>query len=410
MVRAMPAEQARRRARSRPGIRRDRERGRIGPARRRTAADGRGGKRAASGSGPVARLGGARLVLGGGAGRAGGGRGGAAGARPAAAPAPRRWRAAPAPAPRAGAARAAGRAGARRARAPPPAAGRRPPASRRPIAALLEPAPDVDGAVLPRIGPDGRMPMQVYAAAVRRRRPAPARGRAARRHRHGGADSEDAIRATPAAVSLAFSPYAPRPDPLLERRARRRPRDAGVDPDGAARLPAERRRQPRAADRRWRRRRTTSGWSGRCRASPAMSARPAAMSGLRGERFAASEQMRAGAGGTGRARPAVHRPAPGGGAARRRGAGAPGRRAVDVVIDDPPVRAEIEASAGAAGAAGARPRQRARPGRAARPGDGGAARRLGRRAGRRAASCWCRSARWCRCRRRPLRPAAEPPP
>lgn len=33
-----------------------------------------------------------------------------------------------------------------------------------PVDALQEPAPSLDGSILPRIGPDGRMPVQVYAA------------------------------------------------------------------------------------------------------------------------------------------------------------------------------------------------------------------------------------------------------
>ena len=84
-----------------------------------------------------------------------------------------------------------------------------------PDKALLEPSPDYPGGFLPRIGPDGRRPSLVYAAAA-----------AADDHRPRVAillagigmsqsDSEAAVNALPAAVSLAVSPYAVTPDPLL---------------------------------------------------------------------------------------------------------------------------------------------------------------------------------------------------
>ena len=276
--------------------------------------------------------------------------------------------------------------------APPPAAsdGCRRRSSRRPTAALLEPAPGFDGGMLPRIGPDGRMPMQVYAAAFDAADKRPRVAVLLAGIGMAEIDSEEAIRATPAAVSLAISPYAPRPGRLLEiaratghetlisipmeplgyplndagNHALLTGAAAGAEP-GAADLGAVAHRR---LCRRHRRR----------------------LSGLRGERFAAGQQMMPGAGRAGRARPAVCRSAPGAAAARRSAAGASGRaggrrgdrRAAGARRD--------RGQAGAAGADGARPRQRARRGRAARAGHGRAAGRLGGDAGHRAASRWCR--------------------
>jgi len=99
--------------------------------------------------------------------------------------------------------------------APPPA----PPAARTdgipaPIAALQEPGPEGPGATLPRIGADGTMPMQAYAAAFDAADKRPRVAVLLAGIGMAEADSEDAIRTTPAAVSLAFSPYATRPGPL----------------------------------------------------------------------------------------------------------------------------------------------------------------------------------------------------
>jgi hypothetical protein len=81
--------------------------------------------------------------------------------------------------------------------------------------ALLEPSTTFPGGQLPRIGPDGRRPMRVYAAFAP---PPDARPRVALLLSGIGmseTDSLEAIRATPAAVSLAVSPYSFRPDRLL---------------------------------------------------------------------------------------------------------------------------------------------------------------------------------------------------
>jgi polysaccharide deacetylase 2 family uncharacterized protein YibQ len=92
------------------------------------------------------------------------------------------------------------------------------PAGAKPIAppdpALLEPSVDYPGSFLPRVGPDRRSPMQVYAAASS---PAEARPRVAILLASIGMNqSETAIRDLPAAVSLAVSPYATRLAPLLD--------------------------------------------------------------------------------------------------------------------------------------------------------------------------------------------------
>jgi hypothetical protein len=82
-----------------------------------------------------------------------------------------------------------------------------------PDPALLEPAPgDASAALLPRIAADGRAPMQVYAAGFD---PATTAPRIAVLLAGVGLDeaaSEDAIRALPALVTLAVSPYAATPN------------------------------------------------------------------------------------------------------------------------------------------------------------------------------------------------------
>jgi polysaccharide deacetylase 2 family uncharacterized protein YibQ len=88
-------------------------------------------------------------------------------------------------------------------------------AIRAPDPDLLEPSAIYPGGMLPRIGPDGRRPMRVYAA---RAEPPDARPRVALLLSGIGmseTDSMEAIRATPAAVSLAVSPYSFRPERLL---------------------------------------------------------------------------------------------------------------------------------------------------------------------------------------------------
>ncbi len=84
-----------------------------------------------------------------------------------------------------------------------------------PDPALLEPSAADPAALLPRIGPDGRAPMRVYAAGYD---PADTHPRIALLVADigmSGQDSGEAIHALPAAVSLALSPYAVQPGALL---------------------------------------------------------------------------------------------------------------------------------------------------------------------------------------------------
>ncbi len=211
-----------------------------------------------------------------------------------------------------------------------------------PVASLLEPAPGFEGTMLPRIGPDGQMPMQVYAArfdaADRRPRVAVLLAGVGMAE----TDSEEAIRATQPAVSLAISPYAARPGRLLDiARATGHEtlislpmeplgyplNDAGSHALLTGLSPAENLdRLVWALSR-------IAGYVGAT----------AAMSGLSGERFAASQQMTAvlddlAARGLLYVDPRPLPARPGGPPPVR-----PGIRVADVVIDDPPLRAEIEA-------------------------------------------------------------------
>ncbi len=86
-----------------------------------------------------------------------------------------------------------------------------------PDPALLEPSTAFEGGFLPRLGPGGRASLHVYAALFDATAAA-GRPRVAILLSGIGTSqtaSEDAIRATPGAISLAMSPYAFRPGPLL---------------------------------------------------------------------------------------------------------------------------------------------------------------------------------------------------
>jgi polysaccharide deacetylase 2 family uncharacterized protein YibQ len=84
-----------------------------------------------------------------------------------------------------------------------------------PDPALLEPAPDLAPAMLPRIADDGRMPMQVYAAGFDGSSRRPRVGLVLAGLGLNQADSEAAVRALPHGITLAISPYAPNPGRLL---------------------------------------------------------------------------------------------------------------------------------------------------------------------------------------------------
>jgi polysaccharide deacetylase 2 family uncharacterized protein YibQ len=84
-----------------------------------------------------------------------------------------------------------------------------------PDAALTEPAPDYPGAVLPRIGPGGVAPRTLYAGGSDPKDRRPRLGLVLGGIGLSLAESRAAIDDLPAAVTLAFSPYAADPAPLL---------------------------------------------------------------------------------------------------------------------------------------------------------------------------------------------------
>ena len=211
-----------------------------------------------------------------------------------------------------------------------------------PIRALQEASTELEGATLPRIGADGRMPMQVYAAAFDAADPRPRVAVLLAGIGMAEIDSEDAVHATPAAISLAISPYAPRPARLLDV-ARQTGHetlvsipmeplgyplnDAGNHSLLTGLPPAQNHERLLWALSR------IDGYVGAT----------AALSNLRGERFAAGEQMTQVLEELAKRgllyvdpRPVPARP--GAPTAVR-----PGLRVADVLIDDPPVRSEIEA-------------------------------------------------------------------
>lgn len=211
-----------------------------------------------------------------------------------------------------------------------------------PDPALQEPAPGLDGAMLPRIAPDGRMAMQVFAAPFDAAAPRPKVAILLAGIGMALVDSEAAIRTTPPAISLAFSPYTPRPARLVGLA-----RETGhetlislpMEPLGYPLNDAGNRALLTGASLAQNDERLVWALS---RISGYVGA-TAAMSGLRGERFAGSERMEqvldtlAGRGLLyidPRPPPVQRAAAP---PAR------PGGRTVDVLVDESPVRSEIEA-------------------------------------------------------------------
>jgi polysaccharide deacetylase 2 family uncharacterized protein YibQ len=83
-----------------------------------------------------------------------------------------------------------------------------------PDQALEEPARDGSG-YLPRIAPDGRTPMQMYAGRFDRTTRLPRVALLLAGIGLSDADSTAAVRTLPAGISLAISPYAPSPAALL---------------------------------------------------------------------------------------------------------------------------------------------------------------------------------------------------
>ncbi len=84
-----------------------------------------------------------------------------------------------------------------------------------PAPALAEPADGFPGSVLPRIAADGRTPMRAYRAAFDRSNRLPRVGLILAGIGMDAAASAQAIARLPAAVTLAVSPYAADPTPLL---------------------------------------------------------------------------------------------------------------------------------------------------------------------------------------------------
>ncbi|MEI7709893.1 MAG: divergent polysaccharide deacetylase family protein [Rhodospirillales bacterium] len=84
-----------------------------------------------------------------------------------------------------------------------------------PDPALLESGPGVPPESLPRIAPDGRKPMQFYAAGFDPTSKRPRVGLLIAGIGLGAADSKRAIADLPAQVTFAVSPYTPNPEPIL---------------------------------------------------------------------------------------------------------------------------------------------------------------------------------------------------
>jgi polysaccharide deacetylase 2 family uncharacterized protein YibQ len=209
--------------------------------------------------------------------------------------------------------------------------------------ALMEPSAAFPGGSLPRIGRDGRQPMQVYAAGYDATDTRPRVALLLAGVGMSQADSEEAVRATPAAVSLAISPYAIDPGSLLAA-ARAQGHETLIsipmepenfplnDPGNEALLTGA---APAANARHleWVLSRIT-GYVGAT----------GALGRLRGERFAsAPAQMGPVLDELARRGLLYVDPRPDAQAPTGAAAGKPPRRGIDVVIDEPPVRVEIEA-------------------------------------------------------------------
>jgi hypothetical protein len=207
-----------------------------------------------------------------------------------------------------------------------------------PDPALQEPSGLGDGSFLPRIA-GGLAPMRAYAAGAP---PLDARPRVAillADFAMREADSEEALKLLPPTVSFAVSPYAPRPRPLAERARAAghelflslpmEPRGYPLDDPGDRAMltgaPPERNAQAL----RW----ALSRLGGVVGGTGALGA-------LRGERFAASAQMAPVLEELGKRGLAYLDPRPEGKLPAVPGAA---HRAVDVVVDDPAVRTEIDA-------------------------------------------------------------------
>ncbi len=207
-------------------------------------------------------------------------------------------------------------------------------AVRSPDPALLEPTADA-AAMLPRIAADGRTPMQFYAAPFNLADKRPRVGLLFDGLGLAEASSRDAINTLPPGITFAFSPYAVQPDALLAA-ARARGHEyllsIPMESEGYPLNDAGNRSLLTGAD-------PASNaenlaWAlGRIQGYVGATA---ALDGLRGERFAASatpfSQVRTELAARGLLYVDPRPGAPSG----------PGGRAVDLVVDEPATRADID--------------------------------------------------------------------
>jgi polysaccharide deacetylase 2 family uncharacterized protein YibQ len=205
---------------------------------------------------------------------------------------------------------------------------------------LLAPSPDFDGRFLPRMGTDGRVARHVYAAGWDR---ADTRPRIAILLADIGTneqDSDEAIRGLPPAVSLAVSPYGLRGDRLLlAARARghellaeipMEPTDYPMSDPGPRALLSGASAAQNALNLEW----SLSRFTGYVGATGALGR-------MHGERYANAAELQAWMLGELASRGLLYiDPRPG--AAPPRAAGMPPFRAVDVVVDAPAVRSEVD--------------------------------------------------------------------
>jgi polysaccharide deacetylase 2 family uncharacterized protein YibQ len=209
-----------------------------------------------------------------------------------------------------------------------------------PDLALLEPSPTYSPAQLPRIGADGRMPKDVYAGGANPPFQRPLVALLLAGIGMSGLDSEAAIQ-LPAAVSLALTPYAPRNDRLLDlsRAAGHElfvslalePSRYPLDDPGPQTLLTTLSAAANGLRLEW----TLSRFTGYAGAIGALGV-------MRGERFAGSDQMNLVLQELAQRGLAYVDPRPDGGLAAAT-VQLPAMRRVDVVVDEPAVRVEIEA-------------------------------------------------------------------
>jgi polysaccharide deacetylase 2 family uncharacterized protein YibQ len=210
-----------------------------------------------------------------------------------------------------------------------------------PDAALLEPSASFSPAQLPRVGADGRTPREAYAAGFNPPDQRPRVAMLVAGIGMSGLDTEAAISQLPAAVSLAITPYAPRGDRLLDlaRAAGHElfislalePSRYPLDDPGPQTLLTTLSAGANALRLEW----TLSRFNGYAGAIGALGV-------MRGERFAGSDQMSQVLQELAQRGLAYVDPRPDGNLAAS-AVRLPAMRRVDVVIDEPAVRVEIEA-------------------------------------------------------------------